>query len=684
MFGVSFPSPSQGEVLNWQQAQSRLQNLDPSSEEHRKLQGVLARCAGIFEINLPDMTYKVNTVSHHCILLGGFGSSEHVDIGEAVRLKGLQPDEPLLVKGTSPVRFPHIVALAGDFYGIAGQAISLPGGTTHEKRQRFIHAFNTLALPGNEEEVRKILGEIEQECFAVKHSSLPHHCYSNQMMEKHAAIKRIKGDVEELLVDNSDHFSLNAEEAYLIGHTLALEKAREAGAKQDLNGLKLAYAMDAFACHFLTDLFAAGHIRNQRGPLETALVQLGFELQWAKKFAGLLTGAQHEKDGHEGLNVSNHRGDYWRAYGDGNYFAHKNNQNKKQAILATQTSVDEIHDAYNNPEALPNSRVTDLIPHATPLNPLPIYFVENGQLFLYRGHEKIAIQTKYDYCTKAISHALRYLPENYVMGFIKGQIPLTFETPPILEKVVIPLMDSLTGSVWRIVGIASHKQVAHESKKINEKIDEMAERVMGTYEHSVQILHQINELSVQVDELAWNDLLKEIRDPISVIKDIIHEQKYYEIESKKARLKEALSKVWDAHIRLGRVFTEGTASSKNLLLVYQTSLKKNQTMSPEEIKIAVTLWFRQMLEYQVQAFCIYQALQGRRDEEDRQIQSDLLAFEFVILKQIQANNEFIDEQFIYENQDFISVQLQKAKVHRLMNQQSSITLLGSNDDVSNE
>ncbi len=75
----------------------------------------------------------------------------------------------------------------------------------------------------------------------------------------------ISGRMMSLAKNNYDHFLPSAQEAYQVGHELAIEKAREAGrAQQDRQQLLLleeAYTMDAFACHFFTDCFSSGHIR---------------------------------------------------------------------------------------------------------------------------------------------------------------------------------------------------------------------------------------------------------------------------------------------------------------------------------------------------------------------------------------------------------------------------------------
>ena len=129
-------------TLTRREAKERLHNLIPGTEEYSKLQSALLRTAEIVDISLPSSNYRVDTHREHR-LLGGFGSSEHFAIGEAVILKGLPENAPLLIKGSTFVRFQHIVALAGDFYGVPNQPVSLPGGSDEEKTQRFMTAYRT-------------------------------------------------------------------------------------------------------------------------------------------------------------------------------------------------------------------------------------------------------------------------------------------------------------------------------------------------------------------------------------------------------------------------------------------------------------------------------------------------------------------------------------------------------------
>ena len=67
---------------------------------------------------------------------------------------------------------------------------------------------------------------------------------------------------------NWDHFGNDARTAYSTGHSAAIDYARQAGSSWDV-----AYAMNAFADHYLQDLFSAGHLRNPRRDLHGILAK---------------------------------------------------------------------------------------------------------------------------------------------------------------------------------------------------------------------------------------------------------------------------------------------------------------------------------------------------------------------------------------------------------------------------
>ena len=158
--------------------------------------------------------------------------------------------------------FGQIIALAGDYYGISDQPIIATGGDkTLTAKKRFLAAFGTLAtVPRTEieKEVATLVKYIDEERVARETgqekptSLLQYGTAANRKMLRLAA-------------NNTDHFQPQAKLAYLVGHQQAIEKARLGGKEtnaQEKNKLLMeAYAMDAFACHFLTDCFSSGHIR---------------------------------------------------------------------------------------------------------------------------------------------------------------------------------------------------------------------------------------------------------------------------------------------------------------------------------------------------------------------------------------------------------------------------------------
>lgn len=675
--GQLFPEQN-GHMLNCKEAKSRLKKLTAGTEEHTQLQDVLFRTNGISEIVLPTMSYKVNTSSSQCGLSGGFGSSEHIAIGEEVvlhvdQVQCLPKDTPLLTKGVTPVSFAQIIALAGDFYGVPGEAISLPGGSDANKTERFKKAFATLVDAPNSE-VSKIIWQLNEEYQLVKESSLHRHCYSSHLVEQDNVIHKIKPDIHDLLVDNSDHFSENAKDAYRIGHNYAIEVAREAGKTKDLDGLKRAYAIDAFACHFLTDLFAAGHIRNQRGKLEEFLISIGFSGAHAKPLAGVLTAAQHEKDGTEGLNVANKRGESWRAFGDGNFFTPKNADNKTNAVAATQASANEIYRAYSQPDVQHPGTVEDLIPFATSCNRLPIYSVEkNGgslQLFILRDGKKIEVTNKLGYINEGIPQAIRYLPEGYIDGFVEKIInPLNIgiDAIPVIKAaktVVVPQWEKLTGTVWHLVGLSTYYQARIEHQRLNDKINEVADMVEATYKNTVEILKQMHLAIIKLDKMEWKLKVGEIEEAIKIIQDSAHHYRlYYKTKIDPKQLEEIENDLFKAYIRLSRVFNHGTAlENDNMLTAYKESL--DSSMQPADVNLKVTFWFRQMLEYQVQAFGFYLMLSAARDPNTN-INDKVCVFESDIMNQVQANQAHIDIDLIYQSHHYLTIQMERSKVKQL-------------------
>ena len=199
-----------------------------------------------------------------------FESYEHSKIGKIIQMDELRV---LTLPNDVEIEFQQIIALAGDFYGLAKQPIIDPSKEQDEedsgRQQRFRDAYNTLArAPKDEllEELDKLLGTLEKESKNGKafHSKIWDEITGGKWL---GPLPMKGGRMLQLAENNHDHFHPHAKDAYLTGHQLAIDKAREAGYHRGGNEderkrlLHEAFSLDAFACHFLTDSFASGHIR---------------------------------------------------------------------------------------------------------------------------------------------------------------------------------------------------------------------------------------------------------------------------------------------------------------------------------------------------------------------------------------------------------------------------------------
>jgi len=145
--------------------------------------------------------------------------------------------------------------------------------------------------------------------------------------------------------------------SYSVGHTMAMQLARNAGIAYMSNfthlnltqrgdaiqiarqALEMAYSMNAFSDHFLTDMFASGHIRTPRKLILQTCSNLdsgGLVAQW-----------MHDEDNRNGLWINNLRGDIWNTSGDDNYWDAANAQNRLFIQQAVQISRNEVYAAFN-------------------------------------------------------------------------------------------------------------------------------------------------------------------------------------------------------------------------------------------------------------------------------------------------------------------------------------------------
>lgn len=130
--------------------------------------------------------------------------------------------------------------------------------------------------------------------------------------------------------------------------------------------------------------------------------------------------------------------------------------------------------------------------------------------------------------------------------------------------------------------------------------------------------------------------------------------------------------LFDAYARLSCAFSGLSAEGASLLKVYQEVLMKQQLTNclepTKEIMLKVTFWFRQILDYQIQAFSLWLYLGLRENADPRNayvLKRSVFEFENVIKGQLAFNETYIDPELIYGTQAYINLQIEEENTARL-------------------
>lgn len=140
----------------------------------------------------------------------------------------------------------------------------------------------------------------------------------------------------------------DAQNAYSAGHIAALQQALVAHKSQNQSDLEQAYFLEAFAQHYLTDLFAAGHQRTPRRVLHRNFwgdIPENPEIPDLYP-ADLCAQKMHNEDNANGLWVNNRLGESWASYGDKQLFTAKGAESLRHAVMAAQSGIDEVWTTY--------------------------------------------------------------------------------------------------------------------------------------------------------------------------------------------------------------------------------------------------------------------------------------------------------------------------------------------------
>jgi len=331
-----------------------------------------------------------------------FESAEHSAVGDQVRLayaknESSKENAMLSLENGFSLSYGNILTLA-DFYGDSSAPIS-KGADLKERMKRFSSTFATInSKEANLGELKKIFAVLAREQALIADGIL-----HGETAE--AVYRRINSDLDReyncamggncslmwflfpskyltLKSDDRDHFGTDAWLSYEAGHKVALQEAIAAHSTQDKARLMKAYAMNAFASHYLTDYFAAGHIRTPRVALPEQVTP--------SIIGALLSKYMHDEENAYGLSVHNQRGNTWNAYGDGYLHAKQHQAAVRIIVDALQASVDEIFNAYLTGQLPARTIVEDYLPIANEDNGYsqhditPLFYWDKQSKVLYR------------------------------------------------------------------------------------------------------------------------------------------------------------------------------------------------------------------------------------------------------------------------------------------------------------
>ncbi len=313
-----------------------------------------------------------------------FNSGEHAWIAslgaeracdELLRTRNIRVDKDVLssirrAHGREQFQYGELVALSGDFY-------ETPEDLFDEKPSPLPWLWE-----GNDlSDLRQLFAKELEWIEARAHGQGPTAYPSENVRFAWNAKSYL-----ELALRNTDHFGWHNARAYCRHHAEALRLASRCG-RQANDDFRRALCTNAFADHFLTDGFAAGHIRVPRAEIRAWAAGRGLN----EKIAGALSKLLHDQDGHvdlqslhgvtdenrragnDGLPVRDATGATWSTRCDGQLFLERDaaaSPAVQRAAQAVTASVTELLLAWQRGE-LPTGvyAATCLLPFPQPGTP---------------------------------------------------------------------------------------------------------------------------------------------------------------------------------------------------------------------------------------------------------------------------------------------------------------------------
>lgn len=272
----------------------------------------------------------------------------------------------------SVLSYGQIMALAGDFYADPNNPISNQNGLAAQKLQVQANVNSLLVTPASKAEAQNIIGVMQKEINAatpMAWRNLPASTiYGTQYFDyqyngltggSYTSFKSSpRGRYLLIAATNWDHFGQDAVTCYKAAHALAIDMAHAATTQA---GLEQAYAVNAFADHYLSDLFSAGHIRTPRRQMYQRQFPNGVQNPQKSDYDSMTSGmsgsiakAMHDEDSVNGLWARNAAGDVWMCLGDGQYRNATDYANASLVQLAVNQSIAEVYAAFNGGSVPPS------------------------------------------------------------------------------------------------------------------------------------------------------------------------------------------------------------------------------------------------------------------------------------------------------------------------------------------
>ncbi len=239
----------------------------------------------------------------------------------------------------------EIVAFSGDFY-------ETPDALFDEKPSPVPWLYE-------QNDMSDLLGALREELAWIE---LPANQRGTGYPDKNIALWWNAKWFIELALRNAPHYGWHNAVMFAHWHNAALQLASQAAVAGTADEKSLlwrrAVFTNGFADHFLTDGFAAGHVRTPAAQIRSWGAGRGFD----PKLSGALVKLIHDQDGHieelhgqaahrnrtEGLRVSNAHGDDWFTRCDGQMFwTGKDEPAVRHAVEAVADSVRDLLLVYN-------------------------------------------------------------------------------------------------------------------------------------------------------------------------------------------------------------------------------------------------------------------------------------------------------------------------------------------------